>query len=137
MQQHRRLIPDRILPLLLVLLCVWLGGCSRSVDPSPDVPESHCTRLVVAGLDITNSSDTREESIESLNRSLRSWAFGRQGIPTIVWDVNGQKLIAEIQGYSCDRAANLIGEIVDQEVRLGTYECGACAWIEKEAPGEE
>lgn len=136
MRQDRGSISYRIL-LLLLPLCVWLAGCSRSVDPLPDMPESHCTRLLVDGLDITTTSDMREESIESLNRSLRSWAFGRDAIPTIAWDVDGQKVIAEVQGYSCDRAADLIGEIVDREVRPGTYECEACAWIEKDAPVEE
>lgn len=101
------------------------------------MPESHCTRLLVARLDITDTSDTREESIESLNRSLRSWAFGRRAIPTIVWEVNGETLIAEVQGYSCGRAADLVGEILGREVKPRTYECEACAWIEKDAPVEE
>ena len=111
-----------------VILCAWLSGCSRSIDSPPDQTESNCTRVVLSGLDITRFN-TRDEAIESLSESLRSWAFGRRSIPTVVWDVDGQQTIAEVQGYSCDHALDLLGEILGLEIQTGMYQCEECAWL--------
>ena len=123
-------LPRRALQAVLsVALVPFILTCSREVEPVPDMKQRHCVRLQIRDLGLVEQAGSREEALESVEGAVKSWSFARKQIPTMTWDVDQGELVAEVQGYSCVRAAALIKNILGEEFTTESYMCESCEWL--------
>lgn len=113
---------------LFLVLPLSITTCFPSEKSTESRMNATCVRIVMTGTDVVKRGQTRDATIRRLNDLLRSWASGRSSIPTIVWDVEGSDIIAEIDRHSCTNAKKLIGEILGEKIDSSMYRCEGCRW---------